>query len=226
MKNLIAVLCTVAVLGSLASAALAADKEMEPLKLELPRPMFVGTPVPVKLANLEKPREDGTKRPALMVPKGTINLSADKEVTGSDDFPIIGELEYVTDGDREGTEGSYVELGPGVQHVQVDLEDSFNVYAILVWHYHAQARAYHDIIVQVSDDPDFNDGVTTVYQNDHDNSSGMGIGKDKAYIETNEGRLIDAKGAKGRYVRLYSKGNTSNEMNHYVEVEVFGKKDG
>ena len=33
---------------------------------------------------------------------------------------------------------------------------------------------------------------------------------------------MDAKGAKGRYVRLYSSGNTSNDMNHYVEVEVYG----
>jgi hypothetical protein len=24
-------------------------------------------------------------------------------------------------------------------------------------------------------------------------------------------------------VRLYSKGNTTNKMNHYIEVEVFGK---
>ena len=26
----------------------------------------------------------------------------------------------------------------------------------------------------------------------------------------------------GRYVRLYSSGNTSDELNHYCEVEVFG----
>ena len=38
-----------------------------------------------------------------------------------------------------------------------------------------------------------------------------------------EGKLIDAKGVKGRYVRLYSKGNTTNKLNHYIEVEVFGK---
>ena len=43
------------------------------------------------------------------------------------------------------------------------------------------------------------------------------------YVETNEGKLIDAKGAKGRYVRLYSMGNNSNDQNHYLEVEVFGR---
>jgi hypothetical protein len=35
--------------------------------------------------------------------------------------------------------------------------------------------------------------------------------------------LVDGKGAKGRFIRLFSNGNTSNEMNHYIEVEVFGK---
>ena len=28
---------------------------------------------------------------------------------------------------------------------------------------------------------------------------------------------------KGRYVRLYSNGNTSNDTNHYIEVEVYGR---
>jgi len=30
-------------------------------------------------------------------------------------------------------------------------------------------------------------------------------------------------GVKGRYVRLYSNGNTANRLNHYIEVEVWGK---
>ncbi len=92
----------------------------------------------------------------------------------------------------------------------------------MVWHYHSQPRVYRDVIVQVSDDKDFLRGVTTVFNNDHDNSAGLGIGTDKEYIETSEGRLIDPKGARGRYVRLYSNGNTSNDLNHYVEVEIYG----
>jgi hypothetical protein len=43
------------------------------------------------------------------------------------------------------------------------------------------------------------------------------------YVETAEGKLVDAKGAKARYVRLWSKGSNANELNHYVEVEVFGR---
>jgi hypothetical protein len=43
------------------------------------------------------------------------------------------------------------------------------------------------------------------------------------YVETAEGKLVDAKGSVARYLRLYSRGNNANELNHYVEVEVFGR---
>jgi len=190
------------------------------LKLELPKPMFVGTPKNIRTANLE--RVTGRKRGAFYVPAGTRLLSLNKPVTASDMEPIIGEVEFVTDGEKSGEDGYFVEFGPGVQYVQIDLEKTCSLYAILVWHFHSQARVYRDVIVRVSDDPDFVTGVKTVFNNDHDNSAGLGIGKDKEYIETNEGRLIDPKGAHARYIRLYSSGNTSNDMNHYVEVEVYG----
>ena len=98
-------------------AAFAADEV--PLKIELPRPLFVGTPRPLKLANLEKPRTG--RRPEIMVPAGTVNLSQDKPVTGSDPLPVIGELELITDGDKACSDGTYVEFGPGLQWVQIDL---------------------------------------------------------------------------------------------------------
>jgi hypothetical protein len=78
-------------------------------------------------------------------------------------------------------------------------------------------------VIQASDDPDFITNVQTLFNNDHDNSSGQGVGKDMHYVETSEGKLIDAKGVQARYVRLYSNGNTNNDLNHYIEVEVFGK---
>ena len=62
-----------------------------------------------------------------------------------------------------------------------------------------------------------------LFNNDHDNTSGLGAGQDMNYIETSEGRLVDAKGAIARYVRLYSNGNNANNLNHYVEVEVWGR---
>jgi hypothetical protein len=93
----------------------------------------------------------------------------------------------------------------------------------VLWHYHGEARVYKDVVVQVSDDRDFLTGVKTIYNNDKDNSLGQGIGKQLEFFETAEGRLVPANGVKGRYVRLYSNGNTSDELNHYTEVEVYGK---
>jgi hypothetical protein len=212
MKNLIPKL-TVAVLFA-ASVAFADDTNMVPLKTDLPKPEFVGTPVPISVPNVE-PELTG-KRPDFMVPVGTVNLAKGKKVTASDTDPVVGTMDLVTDGDKEGDEGSYVELAPGKQWCQIDLEKDADIYAVLVWHFHSQKRVYHDVVVQVSDDPTFSTDVKTIF----DNSS---AGTDHPYIESYQGKLIDAKGVKGRYVRLYSNGNTTNKMNHYIEVEVWGK---
>jgi hypothetical protein len=205
------------------TTAVAAKGDLVPLELDLPKPMFVGTPKNTKSPNLERPKPAGWKRPDLLVPKGTKNLASKKEVTGSDDLPIIGEMEFVTDSDKEGSDGSFVEYGPGVQYVQIDLGEKCEIYGVVIWHYHAEGRVYRDVVVRVSDDKDFVKDVKDVFNNDHDNSAGLGIGKEKEYIEDNTGKLIAVKGVPGRYVRLYSNGSTSNEMNHYTEVEVYGK---
>jgi hypothetical protein len=196
--------------------------EMAPLAIKLPKPMFVGTPKDIRSPNLEK--QTGKPRGPFMAPKDAVILSADKEATASDDWPIIGETELLTDSDKEGADGSFVEYGPGVQYVQVDLGESCELYAVIVWHYHAQARVYRDFIVKVADDEDFVTNVRTLFNNDHDNSAGLGMGKDKEYIETNGGKLVNGKKEKARYIRLYSNGNTTNDMNHYIEVEAWGKK--
>jgi hypothetical protein len=192
----------------------------EELKLKLPKPMFIGTPTNLRSPNLEV--VTGKSRGPFYVPKGTVLLSVKKTVTSSDSQPVIGELDMITDGEKAGGDGYFVELGPGSQWVQLDLGAPHPLSAILVWHYHSQARVYRDVIIQLSDDASFKTGVTTLFNNDHDNSSKIAQGKDKEYIEVAEGRLFDPKGAKGRYLRLYSKGNTTNDLNHYVEVEVYG----
>ena len=211
-----------ALFAALAAAPLAAQAPAgkEVLKLNLPKPMFIGTPTNIKSPNLEP--ITGKPRGPFYVPKGTTLLSLKKPVTSSDSAPVIGELDMVTDGEKNGGDGYFIELGPGPQWVQIDLGASHPLYAILAWHYHSQARVYRDVIVKVSDDPNFKTGVTTVFDNDHDNSSKIKQGTDKEYIEVAEGKLFDPKGARGRYVRLYSNGNTTNDLNHYVEVEVYG----
>ena len=218
MKNIL-LKCSVVVTLFAAVAALAQDKVV--LKTDLPKPLFLGTPVPINVPNLEPKLQD--KRPDFLVPAGTANLAKGKKVTSSDTDPTMGSLDLITDGDKEADEGSWVELGSGKQWIQIDLEKEADIYALLVWHFHSQERVYFDVVAQVSDDPKFETGVTTIYNNDSSNELGLGAGKDRPYIETYQGKLMDAKGVKGRYVRLYSKGNTTNKLNHYIEVEVFGK---
>jgi hypothetical protein len=207
---------------SLAFAALAAraDEALTPLKVEFPPPVLTGTPVPAKLANLEAPN---AKPPQILVPTGVTNLARGKKVTASDSAPVIGDLSLITDGDKESEEGYFVELDRGLQWVQIDLGASAELYAVAVWHYHSQARAYLAVIVQVSDDPEFKKDVHTLFNSDDKNLAGFGAGTSPAYIEKNTGRVIPANKAVARYVRLYSAGNTANELNHYIEVEVFGR---
>jgi hypothetical protein len=192
----------------------------QPIKIDLPTAMFVGTPEDIKVENLEKPL--GKPRPPFLAPPGTENVALKKPVTSSDTNPIIGKLSYITDGVKKASDGCFVELMPLKQYITIDLQKEYNIWAIVVWHYHLQPRVYFDVIVRLSNDPDFIEGVQTVFNNDNDNSYGLGVGKDKNYIETNEGKLIDAKGVKGRYVRLYSNKNSTDDMNHYIEVSVYG----
>ncbi len=192
-----------------------------PLKIDLPQPVFLGTDEPIRVSNLRK--LDMGDRPPFLAPVGTKNVALRKPVAASDQEPIIGEIEMITDGDKEAADGSYVELGPLLQHITIDLESPHEIFAVLVWHYHKQARAYLDVVVQTADDPDFITNVRTLFNNDIDNSAGLGIGTNMHYVETHKGELIDAKGARARYVRLYSSGNSANDLNHYVEVEVYGR---
>ena len=157
-----------------------------------------------------------------MAPKGCENLALNKKVTSSDKAPITGTLDLVTNGDKESTDATFVELHRKTQWVQIDLEKPGRLYAIIVWQAHNTYQVYHDVIVQVAEDADFTQNVQTVYNNDHDNSSGLGVGTDKEYFENHEGRLMNAKGLQGRYVRLYGKGSTYSALNRYTEIEVWG----
>jgi hypothetical protein len=195
--------------------------QLQPLPTVLPKPLFEGTPAPPRVPNLEKP--SGKPRPPFLVPAGTTNVALHKPVSGSDSDPVIGNLEMITDGNKAGTDGTYVELKPGVQNVVIDLETKSTIFAILMWHFHKEARAYAGVVVQVADDPDFISNVRTLFNNDVNNETGNGIGKDMRYVETSEGKLIDAKGVEARYVRFISNGSDKTPANHYIEVEVFGK---
>jgi hypothetical protein len=198
-----------------------AASEMEPLILELPAPAFKGTPKDLDVGPDVEPMSD-EPRPPMMVPKGLRNVASGKAVTSSTGT-TGSSIQKVTDGDKEAYDTSAYLMKKGTQWVQVDLGETAEIFAIVVWHAHDVVKVYRDVIVQISDDPEFKEGVTTVYNNDRDNSSELGVGKDPEYFETAEGRLIDTKGATGRYVRSYTKGSTDSVLNERVEIEVYGR---
>lgn len=198
----------------------AADN-LAPLEIKLPIPAFMGTPTDIPMnEHIEKPSDK--PRPPFMAPAGTKVLSLNKPVTTSDKNPINGTPDLVTDGNAEAGDANVLELHRKLQWVQIDLEKAAKLVAVLVWHAHDTPQICKDVIVQVADDADFTTNVRTLFNNDYDNSAGLGVGKDKEYFENYEGRLIDAKGEKARYVRLYSQGSTYTALNRYTEVQVFG----
>ena len=164
---------------------------------------------------------DGGKTAACTVtvtstqPSG--NLAAGRTPTASTTFTNIGRI---TDGDL--TTNNYSDSYPtaGLQWIQLDLGSSKDMNNIKLWHYFGDARKYHDVIVQVSNDSSFSTGVTTVYNNDTNNSAGRGTGKDTEYSETSSGLSIEFNTISARYVRFYSNGSTSNNYNHYVEAQI------
>jgi len=208
------------VLGAARSGICADSQALEPLALELPAPTLKGTPEDLPSGPNIEPLSE-VPPPPFMVPKGVKNLAAGKPVTSSVK-PFTGELSQITDGKKEATDDDAVEMKKGTQWVQIDLGESYPIYAIAMWHDHRYIQVMHDVIVQVSDDPEFKTGVTTLFNNDTDNSSGLGVGTDREYFETFRGRIVDGKGVKARYVRCYTKGSSLSALNCWQEVEVYG----
>jgi len=172
-------------------------------------------------------REEVKRAPFLSVP-GVELLSLKKPATCSVDMgPIIGELEQLTDGVKTCTEFDYVELDPGPQWVQVDIEEVVNIHCIAFWHYYKNPVVYKDVIVQVADDPEFTQNVRTVFNNDHDDSSKQGKGEDTAFFGRWWGEVVDTRGPDyegiaARCVRIWTNGGEADEPTKFVEVNIYG----
>ena len=196
-----------------------APEPTEPLALSLPPPTLKGTPEDLPSGPNIDPPSDKAPTP-LQVPKGVTNVAAGKPVTSSVP-PLVGELNQITDGKKEPTDDDALEFKKGVQWVQVDLGQSFAIHAVAIWHDHRYVQAMRDVVLQVSDDPEFKSGVTTLFNNDTDNSAGLGVGTDREYFEMRFGRVVAAKGIKARYVRGYTRGSNQCALNAWEEMEVY-----
>jgi hypothetical protein len=200
----------------------AGTNDLVPLKPKLPAAAFIGTPkdAPVGV-NIEPPST--TPRAPLMVPKDARNVAPGSSITSSATNAAPEALAKITDGDKEALDTSIVLLRKGTQYVQFDLGGTQEIFAIVIWHAHDTPKVYRDVIVQVADDAAFSSNARTLFNNDIDNSSSRGIGTDREYFETFEGKAIDAKGEKARFVRLYSRGSTESALNEYTEVEIYAR---
>ena len=196
--------------------------DLVPLMLDLPAAAFKGTPKDIQIGPNVEPLSD-KPRPPMMVPAGLKNVALGAKLTCSDKNASADMLAKIVDGNKDASDDSIIFLRKGTQWVQLDLGKVYETFAMVIWHAHNTAKVYHDVIVQTADDPDFIQNVRTLFNNDQDNASGLGVGTDREYFETNEGKLIDTKGAKARYFRFYSKGSTESAMNEYTEIEIYGR---
>ena len=133
-----------------------------------------------------------------------------------------GPLFKVADGDKGPGDNAVVEIPAGKQWVQIDLERVCQIFAIAVWHVQNDNEVFRCVAVQTADDAQFTSNVHILFNNDFANLLGLGAGADEQYYEVANGKLIDARGVRGRYVRCYSNGSNLNALNRYTEVEVWG----
>src|SRR5260221_43658 len=198
----------------------AAKAVVAPLPLNLPAPTAKGPPDTLPEGpNVEKFTDK--PRPAFMAPKGVKNVAQGKKVTASVEKLYTGNLAQITDGKKDPDDDQVVEMRKGPQWVQVDLENTYPIYVIMIWHDHRYLQVFRDVVVQAADDAEFTKNVRTIFNNDVENEIGRGIGTEKQYFETAEGKLINAKGIQARYLRFYSKGSNMTAYNVYQEIEVY-----
>jgi len=194
------------------------------LQVAMARPTFTSDMMKIDETNLE-PSRNGKPRPSIFVPADATNvLSRNCKVTSSDPSLQKESLSLIVDGNKEIDETKILVLNPAIdkQWVQLDFGQGKEIFALCIWHDYTRAYVYQNMVVQLSNDPDFLTGVTTVFNNDSDDKLGFGKGQDKAYVETFEGRPIAVNGVKARYMRVYGRCRLYPQT-HYIEIEVYGR---
>ena len=172
----IATAFALAPMSSRAADAQANDQKQVPLKYEIPKAMFLGTPKNIKArrnsgALLGKgPRAvDDSRR--LHEPRGEEESHVQR--LQSNHWRVVADHRR-----RQGRRRRQLcRTRTGKQWVQIDLEQPADLSAVVVWHYHAEGRVYHSVVVQISDDPEFEKDVKTVFNNDFANAPGFGAGR-------------------------------------------------
>jgi lysophospholipase L1-like esterase len=155
---------------------------------------------------------------SVTVDNSTLNLLSGKiaATNGNNNATALG---WITNGDKTLT--NIADMGAGAIYLQYDLGSSVNLGDIKLWHYYGDPRSYHDVLVELSNSSTFATGNTIVFNNDTNNSLGLGAGTDSEYAESSAGKDISFSPVSARYIRIYSNGSSSNTANHYVEAEAY-----
>lgn len=167
--------------------------------------------------------------PRIFVPREAKNMAYLKRVT-SDTLPLYGSFQQITDGQKD----VWMTLEKGNHWVQIDLGVPCQIYAIHLWHGFAAPYVYRDVLIQISDDSNFQMDVVTIFNNLRDKR--LRFGPHQPYIESRSGLLINTSdpndpsksgvtGITGRYVRFWSNGNNIDSLNRYMEIAVIGTTD-
>lgn len=143
------------------------------------------------------------------------NLASGASVTGIQ----AGQAGRVSDGLFGQSHSDYASVTDN--NAVLDLGGQYYIGGLNVWHYFEDARRYHDVVFEIADNPTFHDS-TIVFNNDADNSLGLGAGSDDEYTERPFGKLVQFAPVPGRYVRLWTHGNSVNRFDHLTEVELYG----
>ena len=136
-----------------------------------------------------------------------------------------GQDERLFDGVTDSASPNHIDVGEDSKFIVIDLGGPAMVDGLNVWRYYNDVRQYRDVVYQLSTTSDFSADVTTVFNNDGDNSTQQGAGSDPEYREGPSGKPVYFPPVRARYLRLWSNGNTVNNDNHYTEVEVYGLKN-
>jgi hypothetical protein len=102
------------------------------------------------------------------------NVALSKTVTGSSSEGNPYSL--ITDGDTD-TSNYASSSDNGLQYVEIDLESTYDLIGIQVWHYYSDGRTYHETQVDISGD---GSSWTTIFDSDIDGE----------YAETSDGKLL------------------------------------
>lgn len=175
----------------------------------------------------------GLSNVVQVVMETTINVAKNKSVTSNGTASNNVPLSILTDGVTARDQYALIGVSTGPKWVQVDLGQAYGIKKINIrndWGASADTyRTGRDHVVQVSNDPNFATGVTTVFNNDQDNSSGLGVGTDAEYQEPADGSgktITLSSTINARYVRFSANGHvrvnqTYNAVNTPVEIEVY-----